>query len=45
MAVSLAGLSLMAFCLFFDVDGLGHIGMLDSEMNDKDVSLSQVPTV
>lgn len=45
MAVSLAGLSLMAFCLFFDVDGLGHTGMLDSEMNDKDVSLSQVPTV
>lgn len=23
----------------------GHIGLLDSEMNDKEVSLSQVPTV
>lgn len=28
-----------------DVDRRGHIGRLDSEMTDKDVSLSQVPTV
>lgn len=46
VAVSLAGLSLMAFlCSLHDVGRCGHIGRLDSEMDAKDVSLSQLPTI